>query len=309
MKIILASPRGFCAGVDRAIQIVEKALTKYGSPVYVRHEIVHNKSVVQRLRDQGAVFVEELYEVPEGAPVIFSAHGVAESVYEAASKKDLKIIDAACPLVKKVHSSAKRHDKNGAKVILIGHAGHPEVEGTMGQLDAPMYLVGTAEDVDLLPLEDAEDLAYITQTTLSIDETKDVIDALRRKFPNIRGPESGDLCYATTNRQSAVKILAEKVDLLLVVGSSNSSNSNRLKELGTSMGVRSYLIDRPEMIEKSWFDGVQTVGISSGASAPEDIVQAVVAWIQKEFEVGEVSEDIVLKENVKFSLPKELEGL
>lgn len=307
MKILLASPRGFCAGVDRAIQIVEKALVKYGSPVYVRHEIVHNKSVVQRLRDKGAVFVDELHEVPAGAPVIFSAHGVAEKVYEDARLKNLTIIDAACPLVKKVHSSAKRHDKNGAKVILIGHAGHPEVEGTMGQLDGPMFLVGSPEDVENLPLTPEDDLAYITQTTLSIDETKGVIDALRQRFPAIRGPEQGDLCYATTNRQSAVKILAEKVQLILVVGSANSSNSNRLKELGLSMGVQSYLIDRPEMIQTEWFEGVDTVGVSSGASAPEDIVQAVVAWISERFPVSEVSEDVVLKENVKFLLPKELE--
>lgn len=307
MKILLASPRGFCAGVDRAIQIVEKALVKYGSPVYVRHEIVHNKSVVQRLRDKGAVFVDELNEVPAGAPVIFSAHGVAEKVYEDARLKNLTIIDAACPLVKKVHSSAKRHDKNGAKVILIGHAGHPEVEGTMGQLDGPMFLVGSPEDVENLPLTPEDDLAYITQTTLSIDETKGVIDALRQRFPAIRGPEQGDLCYATTNRQSAVKILAEKVQLILVVGSANSSNSNRLKELGLSMGVQSYLIDRPEMIQTEWFEGVDTVGVSSGASAPEDIVQAVVAWISERFPVSEVSEDVVLKENVKFLLPKELE--
>lgn len=309
MKILLASPRGFCAGVDRAIQIVEKAIVKYGSPVYVRHEIVHNKSVVQRLQDKGAVFVDELYEVPEGAPVIFSAHGVAEKVYEAARAKELTIIDAACPLVKKVHSSAKRHDRNGSKVILIGHAGHPEVEGTMGQVDGPMYLVGSPEDVELLPLEPTEDLAYITQTTLSIDETKGIIEALRAKFPEIRGPEQGDLCYATTNRQSAVKILAEKVQLLLVVGSSNSSNSNRLKELGLQMGVRSYLIDSPEMIQAEWFDGVESIGISSGASAPEDIVQAVVSWICARYDVSEVTEDVVLKENVKFMLPKELEGV
>lgn len=308
MKILLASPRGFCAGVDRAIQIVEKALVKYGSPVYVRHEIVHNKSVVQRLRDQGAVFVDELHEVPEGAPVIFSAHGVAEKVYDDARVKNLTIIDAACPLVKKVHSSAKRHDKNGAKVILIGHAGHPEVEGTMGQLDGPMYLVGSPEDVEALPLTAEDDLAYITQTTLSIDETRGVIEALRARFPEIRGPEQGDLCYATTNRQSAVKILAEKVQLILVVGSANSSNSNRLKELGLSMGVPSYLIDRPDMIQPEWFEGVETVGVSSGASAPEDIVQAVVAWISERYAVTDVSEDIVLKENVKFLLPKELES-
>jgi 4-hydroxy-3-methylbut-2-enyl diphosphate reductase len=309
MNILLAKPRGFCAGVDRAIQIVERSLEIYGRPVYVRHEIVHNKAVVNRLREIGAVFVDEIDEVPEGAHVIFSAHGVAEKVYDAARFKSLHIIDAACPLVKKVHFSAKRHDANGLKVILIGHAGHPEVEGTMGQIEGEMALVSTPEDVATLPYTPEDDLAYITQTTLSIDETKDVIVALKARYPEIRGPEQGDLCYATTNRQTAVRELAAQVDLLLVVGSSNSSNSNRLRELGLALGVPSYLIDSPAMIDRSWLEGVKNVGISSGASAPEDIVQQVVTWLKSNFPVENVEECMVMQENVKFSLPKELQVL
>jgi 4-hydroxy-3-methylbut-2-enyl diphosphate reductase len=309
MKILLAKPRGFCAGVDRAIQIVEKTLDLYGSPVFIRHEIVHNKAVVDRLKDMGAVFVKEIDSVPEGANVIFSAHGVGEQIYRNAASKNLNIVDAACPLVKKVHFSAKRHDKKGLKIVLIGHEGHPEVVGTMGQIEGDMYLVSTPEDVTTLSLTQEDDIAYITQTTLSMDETRGVITALREKYPDIRGPEQGDMCYATTNRQAAVKQLAEEVDLLLVVGSSNSSNSARLAELGSSLGVQSYLIDSKDKIDKSWLTNVKTVGISSGASAPEHLVQEVVEFL-KFSHPGSVSEDfVVMEENVKFTLPKQLQSV
>lgn len=307
MEILLANPRGFCAGVDRAIQIVEKALEKFGAPVYVRHEIVHNKAVVDRLKEMGAVFVKEISEVPEGAEVIFSAHGVGEKVYEDAANKNLTIIDAACPLVKKVHVSAKKHDSKGSKIILIGHKGHPEVEGHLGQIDKEMYLVSKPEDVNNLEFTQEDELAYITQTTLSIDEAKGAIDALKAKFPHIKGPKKGDLCYATTNRQAAVKELASSVDLLLVVGSSNSSNSNRLKELGETMGVESYLIDSPDDIDSKWLDGKSKVGISSGASAPEHIVQSVVEELKSLTTITQVGNSITMEENVSFSLPKELQ--
>ena len=309
MKILLAKPRGFCAGVDRAIQIVEKTLDLYGSPVYVRHEIVHNKAVVDRLKDMGAVFVKELDSVPEGANVIFSAHGVGEQIYRNAASKNLNIVDAACPLVKKVHISAKRHDKKGLKIVLIGHEGHPEVVGTMGQIEGDMYLVSTPEDVTTLSLTQKDDIAYITQTTLSMDETRSVITALREKYPNIRGPEQGDMCYATTNRQAAVKQLAEEVDLLLVVGSSNSSNSARLAELGSSLGVRSYLIDSKDKIDKSWLTNVEKVGISSGARAPEHLVQEVVEFLKFSHPGSESEDFVVMEENVKFTLPKQLQSV
>ncbi len=304
MKIYLASPRGFCAGVDRAISIVEKAIEKFGAPVYVRHEIVHNQAVVSRLKEIGAIFVEELSEVPNGAVAIFSAHGVPKAVYHDASSRQLLTVDATCPLVKKVHSAVMRYSKNEMQIILIGHRGHPEVVGTMGQLqEGRMLLVEKPEDVWKLENIDENHLAYTTQTTLSIGETKEIIDALRERFPNIKGPEKGDLCYATTNRQQAVMEMVQKVDLLLVVGSSNSSNSNRLRELGERMGKPSYLIDGPQNVQREWFEGVEFVGISSGASAPEDLVQDVVKWIQKEFP-GTPSEDfIILEENVRFSLP------
>ncbi len=304
MKIVLAKPRGFCAGVDRAIQIVERALQKFGSPLYVRHEIVHNKAVVNDLRAKGVRFVEELDDVPEGAVVVFSAHGVGESVYAEAEAKRLVVIDAACPLVKKVHNSAKRHDAENRTIILIGHAGHPEVVGTMGQIKGKMLLVTSPEDVARLEVPAGARLAYITQTTFSIKETKGTIDALRERFPDIVGPQRGDMCYATTNRQQAVEQLCERIDLLLVVGSATSSNSMRLKELGRTLGVKSHLIDNCGEIDLSWFDGVERVGISSGASAPEHLVQEVIAYLQSRFPVDAVEELSILDENIHFSLPE-----
>ena len=305
MKIFLASPRGFCAGVQRAISIVEKAIERFGAPVYVRHEIVHNQAVVSRLRDKGAVFVEELQEVPLDSVAIFSAHGVPTAVYTEADSRKLLTIDATCPLVKRVHSAVKRHNKNELQIILIGHEGHPEVVGTMGQLpEGKMILVETPDDVRKLQGVNEDGLAYTTQTTLSIEETKDIIAALKQRFPHIKGPEKGDLCYATTNRQSAVIEMAKLVDILLVIGSKNSSNSNRLRELGERMGKPSYLIDGPADMKKEWLHGVENVGISSGASAPEDLVQDVVKWIQQEVP-GTTAEDyVILEENVHFSLPE-----
>lgn len=307
MKIVLANPRGFCAGVDRAIHIVERALEKYGQPIYVRHEIVHNRFVVDRLRQLGAIFVEEVHEVPDGATLVFSAHGVGLSVYAEAASRNLRVIDAACPLVKKVHASAQRHHASGAHVVLIGHAGHAEVEGTMGQLPAgTMSRVGSVRDVEQLNPPHCDQLSYITQTTLSVDETRDIITALRARFPSIKGPEKGDLCYATTNRQAAVREISRRVDALLIVGAKNSSNSNRLRELGEELGVRSHLIADESDLQVAWFQGVATVGISSGASAPEVLVQNVVGWIREHF--GEVQLETVttMQENVKFSLPDEL---
>ncbi len=305
MQIYLASPRGFCAGVQRAISIVEKALEKFGAPVFVRHEIVHNQAVVSRLQEKGAVFVEDLKEIPVGSVAIFSAHGVPMSVYRQSEDRKLLAVDATCPLVKKVHSSVQRHSKRQRRIILIGHSGHPEVIGTMGQLeDGNMVLVEGVEDVERLPDWPDDALAYTTQTTLSIEETRDIIEALKRRYPHIEGPEKGDLCYATTNRQSAVMEIAERADLLLVIGSKNSSNSNRLCELGKRLGKPSYLIDGPEDIRREWFDDVANIGISSGASAPEDLVQDVVRWIQREFP-GTAAEDYVLmEEKVRFSLPE-----
>ncbi len=307
MEIILANPRGFCAGVDRAIHIVERALEKYGAPVYVRHEIVHNKAVVDRLKSMGAVFVKEVDQVPEGAVIIFSAHGVGREVYANAEKRNQHILDAACPLVKKVHVSAKRHSGEGRKVVLIGHKGHPEVEGHLGQIDGEMFLVSTPKGVDALPLSVEDEIAYITQTTLSIEEAQGIIDALKERFPNISGPQKGDLCYATTNRQAAVKELANEVDMLLVVGSANSSNSNRLRELGESMGIRSYLIDGPEDIQFEWLVGVNRLGISSGASAPEHLVRAVIDAIREQIAVTDVRNSITMEENISFSIPAELQ--
>jgi 4-hydroxy-3-methylbut-2-en-1-yl diphosphate reductase len=307
VDILLANPRGFCAGVDRAIHIVQTALKKHGAPVYVRHEIVHNKAVVSSLKEMGAVFIKEVAEVPDGATVIFSAHGVGKNVYKEAEKKSLNILDAACPLVKKVHLSAQKHDKVGTKVVLIGHIGHPEVEGHLGQTNSEMYLVGSSEDVEKLPMSKNDEVAYITQTTLSIDEAKTVIDALKNRFPNIKGPKSGDLCYATTNRQAAVTELSRESDILLIVGSANSSNSNRLRELGESIGIKSYLIDGPEDIVLNWFEKGNVVGISSGASAPEHLVKAVVEYLKKNFSVNSVKEITTMEESIKFSIPKELE--
>jgi 4-hydroxy-3-methylbut-2-enyl diphosphate reductase len=305
VKILLAAPRGFCAGVDRAISIVETAIAKFGAPVYVRHEIVHNRHVVDRLRAQGAVFVDELDQVPPKAVAIFSAHGVPKAVYQQAEERQLKTVDATCPLVKKVHTSVRRHYQGDRRIILIGHAGHPEVIGTMGQLlPGEVLLIETVEEVAQLQVPDENALAYTTQTTLSIEETRGIIEALRKRFPNIKGPEKGDLCYATTNRQAAVSKMANQVDLLLVVGSKNSSNSNRLRELGLSMGIASQLIDGPFDLQRDWFQDVKTVGLTSGASAPEDLVQDVVRWIQREFPGSEAEDFLVMQENVHFSLPE-----
>lgn len=308
MKILLANPRGFCAGVDRAIHIVEKALAKYGKPIYVRHEIVHNKTVVDRLRQMGAVFIEEVDEAPEGSVVVFSAHGVAEAIYKHAESRNQRVLDASCPLVKKVHLGAQRQYSQGSHVILIGHAGHAEVVGTLGQLPVgSISLVGSVEDVENLIVPNDKTLSYVTQTTLSVDETREVIQALKARFPKIMGPEKGDLCYATTNRQAAVRVLCEEVQLLLIVGAANSSNSNRLRELGTMSGVQSYLIAGPQDLKPEWFQEVYQVGLSSGASAPEEVVQQVIAWIQEKFPQTEVESRVVMEEHVKFSLPRELE--
>jgi 4-hydroxy-3-methylbut-2-enyl diphosphate reductase len=305
MKILLAKPRGFCAGVDRAIEIVETALKLYGPPVYVRHEIVHNRHVVETLRAKGAVFVEDLDEVPDGVPVIFSAHGVPKSVWTDAGKRKLKSIDATCPLVLKVHQEVDRDHREGYELILIGHAGHPEVIGTLGQIPDKFHLVSSVKDVENLTVDDPEHLSYVTQTTLSIDECKDIVEALHRRFPKIKGPRQEDICYATQNRQNAVKELAQTVDLFLVLGAPNSSNSNRLKELSEQRGVRAYLIESYRDIQPSWLEGVETVGITAGASAPEVLVGEVIDYL-KSRGADAVEELTVVEENVQFQLPKEL---
>ncbi|MBD8872885.1 4-hydroxy-3-methylbut-2-enyl diphosphate reductase [Rhodanobacter sp. DHB23] len=309
MDILLANPRGFCAGVDRAIAIVERALESYGAPIYVRHEVVHNRYVVDKLRRDGAVFVEELHEVPDGATVIFSAHGVSQAVREEAEQRDLKVFDATCPLVTKVHMEVARLGRVGRSVVLIGHAGHPEVEGTMGQWNAAnsgeILLVESVEDVAALAPEFPHDLSYVTQTTLSVDDTKAIITALRAKFPDIEGPRKDDICYATQNRQDAVRRLADAVDLMLVVGSVNSSNSNRLRELAEKQGVRAHLIDGAEHIQREWLDGVQRIGLTAGASAPEKLVRDVVARLQS-WGAGAVRELDGEPETITFALPKEL---
>ena len=307
-KLVLATPRGFCAGVDRAIHVVEKAIEKYGTPIYVRHEIVHNKYVVDTLKDMGVVFVDELDQVPEGSVVIFSAHGVAERIYDEAKARNLQVLDASCPLVLKVHYSAKRHYNAGRHIILIGHAGHAEVEGTLGQLpEGAITLIRNEDDVEKVQVPEGKELAYITQTTLSVAETRKIIDALKRRFPNIIGPDAGDLCYATGNRQAAVLELCSKVDMLLVVGAKNSSNSSRLMELGLEQGLPSHLIDDVNDLDMSWFDGVETVGLSSGASAPEVLVQGVVDFLKEKIEGLQVENLVKLVENTKFSLPKALQ--
>lgn len=309
MQITLANPRGFCAGVDRAIEIVNRALDVFGPPIYVRHEVVHNKFVVEGLRERGAIFVEELDQVPDDVIVIFSAHGVSQAVRDEAARRGLKVFDATCPLVTKVHLEVARYSRDGQECILIGHAGHPEVEGTMGQYDirngGAIYLVEDEEDVAGLEVRNPEALAYVTQTTLSMDDTAKVIDALRAKFPSIQGPRKNDICYATQNRQDAVKQLAEDCDLLLVVGSPNSSNSNRLRELAERMGTPAYLIDGAEDLKREWFDGRNKVGITAGASAPEVLVQGVIARM-REWGAAEVVELDGRPENVTFSMPKEL---
>ena len=308
MKIILANPRGFCAGVDRAISIVELALEIHGAPIYVRHEVVHNRFVVNGLRDRGAIFVEELSEVPDGAIVIFSAHGVSQAVRQEAKDRHLKVFDATCPLVTKVHMQVARASRKGTKAILIGHKGHPEVEGTMGQYsneDGGIFLIEKVEDIARLPMQENDDLTFMTQTTLSLDDTAETIAALKEKYPTIQGPHKNDICYATTNRQEAVRELAKLSDLVLVVGSKNSSNSNRLAELASRMGVKSQLLDDPSDIQADWFNDVKTVGISAGASAPEELVQSIISRL-KEFGANTIEELQGLEENMFFEVPKEL---
>ncbi|WP_288775168.1 4-hydroxy-3-methylbut-2-enyl diphosphate reductase [uncultured Psychrobacter sp.] len=309
MQIYLANPRGFCAGVDRAIAIVNEALTRFEPPIYVRHEVVHNKFVVSDLANRGAVFVEELHEVPDGSIVIFSAHGVSKAVEDEAERRDLTVFDATCPLVTKVHIEVAKFARDNMDAILIGHHGHPEVEGTMGRFSAQyggeIYLVENEADVEKLEVSNPDRLAFVTQTTLSMDDTAVVIDALRKKFPNIQGPRKDDICYATQNRQDAVKYLASRCEVVLVVGSPNSSNSNRLRELAERMDCRAYLIDNASEMKKEWFDGVEAVGVTAGASAPEILIQEVLQQLQQWG--GDIPDELKgIEENVTFSLPKEL---
>ncbi|BCL75273.1 4-hydroxy-3-methylbut-2-enyl diphosphate reductase [Jeongeupia sp. HS-3] len=305
MQIILAQPRGFCAGVDRAIAIVEKALEKYGAPIYVRHEVVHNKFVIEDLKAKGAIFVEELAEVPAGNTVIFSAHGVSQAVRVEAEARGLNVFDATCPLVTKVHLEVKRLRQQGFEIIMIGHKGHPEVEGTMGQADGGMYLVEEAEHVPTMVVNEGAKLAYVTQTTLSVDDAQRVVNALRTRFPDIVGPKKDDICYATQNRQDAVKQLARDVDVLVVVGSPNSSNSTRLREVGTSLGIDSYMVDNETELKPEWFAEGARVGVTAGASAPDVLVQRVITRIG-DFGAESVSPMDGIEENVVFSLPKGL---
>jgi 4-hydroxy-3-methylbut-2-enyl diphosphate reductase len=305
--VLLAKPRGFCAGVERAIEIVERALTLYGPPVYVRHEIVHNKHVVESLRAQGAVFVEELDEIPEGAVTIFSAHGVSTEVEDEAERRNLPVIDATCPLVTKVHKEGRNHARKGREVILIGHAGHPEVEGTQGRIPGGVHLVSSTEDVKEITVRDPTKVAYVTQTTLSVDDTRDIIEALKHRFPNITGPDVKDICYATQNRQQAVRELAARVDMLLVVGARNSSNSNRLREIGAESGIPSYLIDDARSLDPAWLEGVDTVGLTAGASAPEKLVQDLIDRLG-DFGSVVVEELAGAEEHMQFKLPRELAG-
>ena len=304
-QILLAEPRGFCAGVDRAIDIVERALEIHGAPIYVRHEIVHNRFVVQSLRDKGAVFIDELDQAPTGSIVVFSAHGVSLAVRQEAEERGLKVFDATCPLVTKVHIEVKKMHDAGHDIVMIGHRGHPEVEGTLGQARGRMYLVETPEDVEQLQVENPENLAFVTQTTLSVDDAAMVTQALKNRFPNIVAPKKSDICYATQNRQDAVKMMAPNCDIFFVVGSVNSSNSNRLREVAERLDCPSYLIDGPESIKPAWLEGKQTIGITAGASAPEVLVQDV---IQRLKELGALSVRKVagIEENVSFPLPKEL---
>jgi 4-hydroxy-3-methylbut-2-enyl diphosphate reductase len=307
MEVLLANPRGFCAGVDRAIEIVERALNMFGAPIYVRHEVVHNKFVVNNLKEKGAIFVDELHQVPDGSTVIFSAHGVSKAVQEEAKNRDVQVFDATCPLVTKVHLEVARYSKDGLDTILIGHKGHPEVEGTMGQYDnsngGTIHLVENTSDVESLNIKDINKTAFVTQTTLSVDDTSDVIDALRSRFPNIIGPKKDDICYATQNRQDAVKKLVTSCDLLLVIGSKASSNSNRLREIADKNGIQAHLIDGPEFIQDTWLENKNRVGVTAGASAPEVLVQRVIQHL-KEKEKAVITEDLGKPENVVFPLPK-----
>lgn len=307
MKVVLAQPRGFCAGVERAIEIVEEALRRFGPPVYVRHEIVHNPHVVDRLRAKGAIFVQETDQIPPGAITIFSAHGVSENVEQHAKERGLEVLDATCPLVSKVHTEGQRYVKQGMEIILIGHEGHPEIEGTLGRIPGKVHLISEVEDVAALQVADPEKLAYITQTTLSVDDTRDVIEALQTRFPSIIGPSTKDICYATQNRQAAVRELAQHVDVVLVIGAHNSSNSNRLRELAVEIGVPAYLIEDASKLDPAWLTGKNAVGITAGASAPEDLVQELVEALRT-LAGGTIQIDVLdgVKENVKFRLPLKL---
>lgn len=307
MEVLLANPRGFCAGVDRAIEIVERALKMFGAPIYVRHEVVHNKFVVNNLKEKGAIFVDELHEVPDGSTVIFSAHGVSIAVQEEAKNRDVRVFDATCPLVTKVHLEVVRYSNNGLDTILIGHKGHPEVEGTMGQYDdsygGQIHLVENVGDVANINVSDTSKTAFVTQTTLSVDDTSDVIDALKERFPNIIGPKKDDICYATQNRQDAVKKLVASCDLLLVIGSMASSNSNRLREIADKNGIQAHLIDGPEYIQDTWLENKKKIGVTAGASAPEVLVQRVIQHL-KEKKKAVITEELGKPENVVFPLPK-----
>ena len=305
LEVILAQPRGFCAGVVRAVDIVERALRVYGAPVYVRHEIIHNKHVVDALRHKGARFVEKVSDIPEGAVTVFSAHGVSRKVEDAAGGRGLRVIDATCPLVTKVHVEAQRYARQGCEIILIGHAGHPEVEGTMGQVSGTVHLVSEVADVAALEPADPARLSYVTQTTLSVDDTREIIAALRARFPEIRGPDVKDICYATQNRQTAVRLLAARSDVILVIGADYSSNSNRLREIGEETGTDTYLIPDAGSLEWAWLEGARTVGVTAGASAPEELVQGLVDRLGDAFDVALTVLDGV-EENVAFKLPQEL---
>ncbi len=312
VKVLLSNPRGFCAGVDRAIEIVERALTMHGAPIYVRHEVVHNRFVVENLEKKGAVFVENLDEVPQDSILIFSAHGVSHAVRREAAERKLKVFDATCPLVTKVHVEVAKMRKEGKEIIMIGHQGHPEVEGTMGQIegeDNGMYLVETERDVEVLKVKDESNLAYVTQTTLSVDDAARIVDALKKRFPQIIGPKKDDICYATQNRQDAVKKMVNQCDLVIVVGSPNSSNSNRLCEVARNANVEAYMVDRAEQLQESWFVGKKNIGITAGASAPEILVQQVIARL-KQIGAEQIGEDVIIEElsgvveSVVFPLPK-----
>ncbi len=305
MQVLLANPRGFCAGVDRAIEIVEQALARFGVPIYVRHEVVHNRFVVEDLRRQGAVFVEDLADIPDGATVVFSAHGVSQQVRIEAARRGLRVFDATCPLVTKVHAEVIRHHRHGTECVLIGHAGHPEVEGTLGQVAGGVHLVETVGDIATLEVRDPRHLAYVTQTTLSVDDTTRIVAALRARFPSIHGPKKDDICYATQNRQDAVRELAARCPVVLVVGSVNSSNSNRLREVALGLGARSYMIDGPQDLRREWFEGVARVGLTAGASAPEVLVQQVIARL-REWGASEVAEQERRPEGVSFPVPRAL---
>lgn len=306
MQVILAEVRGFCAGVERAIEIVERAVVKFGAPIYVRHEIVHNRHVVERLRAKGVVFVEELHEVPRGSVTIFSAHGVSREVEEDADRRGLSVIDATCPLVLRVHKDGNRYEAQGREVVLIGHAGHPEVEGTMGRLHGPVHLVSKVADVAKVQVSDPAKVSYITQTTLSVDDTKAIIEALRERFPDIAGPDTSEICYATQNRQRATAALATLVDVVLVVGARNSSNSNRLREIAESKGIPAHLLEDPADLDPAWIAGKEKVGITAGASAPDDLVQGLIEALRA---YGEVKFSTLpgVKEDVRFKLPPQLD--